>query len=348
MRNIITTAVLATIICVTGAMSLGLLYKDTAEAQSSSGSISGYSWSETIGWISWDGSNYGIDVASDGTLSGYGWSENIGWVSANSSDLSGCPSSPCSASIDGDGNLSGWMKAIAGGSDGWDGFISLSGSNYGPEADGSGNFSGYAWGSDVVGWLDFSYATTDFVGGPTAELKVRKVGDTTWSDSLTIEPTEEIEVGWNQDGAGNSTSCEAVPPTYNFSTGSATDGIDSDVDEPIGGTNHTFGLVCYGSGSSQTYDSVEVETNGGVGAQFTCPADYIRRGEDVTLCWEVGTNDPAACSINAGAVSVLSPVGTNTGSVTYPMYGEITFTLECTGGDSDTMTVKVLPEIQET
>ncbi len=87
-----------------------------------------------------------------------------------------------------------------------------------------------------------------------------------------------------------------------------------------------------------------------MGAQF-CPGtetDFVRRDTDVSLCWEVGTNDPGMCSIKAGSVDVLNPVVTATGTTSHLMVGEVTFTLECIGGDSDTMTTKVLPDVQET
>ena len=58
---------------------------------------------------------YSLTVASDGTISGYGWSDNIGWVSANASDLAACPEEPCTAKIAGDA-LTGWLKALSGGS----------------------------------------------------------------------------------------------------------------------------------------------------------------------------------------------------------------------------------------
>jgi hypothetical protein len=129
-----------------------------ASAQSAN-SISGYAWSDNIGGISLGGANYGLSVASDGsgTISGYAWSDNIGWVSANES---GCPSGTCTPRLQ-NGVLTGWLKALAGGtvgSGGWDGWVSLSGSGYGVTQSGN-NFSGYAWGSDIVGWTDFSFAT---------------------------------------------------------------------------------------------------------------------------------------------------------------------------------------------
>lgn len=132
---------------------------------------SGYAWSDTIGWISLnnlnagDATNYGVNIDTAGNFSGYAWSDNIGWVSFNASQLSGCPSGSCAPFLDWDtGIVSGWARACAGtatgncGSqasrtDGWDGWIRLSGLSVNTA---TGDFSGFAWGSDVVGWVDFS------------------------------------------------------------------------------------------------------------------------------------------------------------------------------------------------
>ncbi|MEK7132670.1 MAG: hypothetical protein AAB830_01330, partial [Patescibacteria group bacterium] len=78
-------------------------------------------------------------------------------------ELNGCPSSPCRAKLNrGTGAVTGWARALAGTalSGNWDGWISLSGKNpdYGPVLS-NGTFSGYAWGADVVGWVDFSKVT---------------------------------------------------------------------------------------------------------------------------------------------------------------------------------------------
>ncbi len=137
-----------------------------AVSQSSGIAITGYLWSDDIGWIDLNCINsgvcnsnpFGLSIASDGTISGDAWSDNLGWISANASDLSGCPSAPCTASVQGNA-VSGWFKALSADGNGWDGFISLNGSNYGPTLT-SGAFSGYAWGDVNVGWIDFSRATT--------------------------------------------------------------------------------------------------------------------------------------------------------------------------------------------
>jgi hypothetical protein len=176
------------------------------------------------------------------------------------------------------------------------------------------------------------------------------VGSGTWQDSLTIEPTDEIELAWNQSDTTNTESCAAVPPTYGFSTSNAATGIDSVITPPIGNASNVYRLVCYSDNGSQKIDTVTVNTIGGVGARF-CPGsetDFVRRDTDVNLCWELGTNDPSMCSIKAGGVDVLNPLGTVTGNTSYQMTGEVTFTLQCIGGDGDTMTTKVLPEVQET
>lgn len=139
---------------------LTLFKPEAAESQGSPGPLTGYAWSDTIGWISLDGSGYGFTLASDGSLTGYAWSDNIGWISANASDLVGCPASPCTAKIQ-NGAFSGWLKALSGGtaqSGGWDGFISLSGSGYGVTKTASA-VNGYAWGDVNVGWIDFDAAT---------------------------------------------------------------------------------------------------------------------------------------------------------------------------------------------
>ena len=147
--------------------SVALFTPHIARSQSSSAPLTGYAWSENIGWVSFNcltggptannicaTSNYAMNIASDGTLSGYAWSEHIGWISANAADLAGCPTAPCTAKMTG-AALNGWFKALSADNKGWDGWINLSGSGYGPTLSSGGVLAGYAWGSDVVGWLQF-------------------------------------------------------------------------------------------------------------------------------------------------------------------------------------------------
>lgn len=131
-------------------------------AESGIGWVSLHCSTDTTGCAGIAG-NWGILIDDLGNMSGYAWSDNLGWISANSADLSGCPLAPCTARMSGS-SLRGWMKALSANGNGWDGWISLSGASpaYGPTLSGT-TFSGYAWGSDVVGWLSFAQARTAWV-----------------------------------------------------------------------------------------------------------------------------------------------------------------------------------------
>jgi hypothetical protein len=159
-----------------------LFLANFAQADSSD-NISGFAWSENIGWVSFncdnselaeprcDGANdYGVNIGIDGILSGDAWSENIGWITFNKentqpgNDLTGCPIGACQAQVDlVTGQVSGWARVLAY-DGGWDGWIKLTGvaqdgNPYGVSIDTiTGDFSGYAWSDMVVGWLSFSGA----------------------------------------------------------------------------------------------------------------------------------------------------------------------------------------------
>src|SRR3989344_3051251 len=221
---------------------------DTKKAKAdSSNLLSNYAWSDNIGWISFNGSNYGITVDTNGKLSGYAWSDNIGWISANDADLSGCPKTPCTAKLQ-NNNLNGWLKVISGGtsqSDGWDDWISLSGSSptYGPTLS-NNTFSGYSWGSDVVGWISWSGSgygvTTDLA--PTATLS---------ADPTTINLGQSSTLTWS---STNATSCTGTGFTAGGSSGSRSTGILN----PPGTFNYQVACTGAGGTSAPAFASVEV------------------------------------------------------------------------------------------
>ena len=160
---------------------------DFAKAGSSE-NISGWAWSETIGWISFnslncdadeDGlsegsppdcpaaglpvANYGVHVDAVGLFSGYAWSDGIGWISFWAADLVGCPSGTCEARLNTTTfEVSGWARAVApvgrplSETGGWDGWIrlrgiALDGTPYGVSLNtgvSPREFEGWAWGGD--------------------------------------------------------------------------------------------------------------------------------------------------------------------------------------------------------
>lgn len=141
--------------------------------------VSGFAWSENVGWIGFKGSNYGVRIdPTTGIFSGDAWSEHIGWVDFN--QAAGCPKGSCQPKLDFTTNeVVGWAKALVGDVvNGWDGWMSLSSKNssgvgpvYGVKRKAC-NLEGYAWGSDVVGWVSFSSQNCD----PDGDGKSNGVG----------------------------------------------------------------------------------------------------------------------------------------------------------------------------
>lgn len=146
---------------------------DVSAAQAGSNNITGYAWSSNTGWMDFSTSTYnpnGVLADGSGNITGYAWSDNIGWVKFGglSSFPTNGPGTFSTSTKIVNGNVIGWARACAGTSngdcsnmnsrtDGWDGWISLRGTGYGVTFDSnSKRFSGFAWGSNVVGWLDFS------------------------------------------------------------------------------------------------------------------------------------------------------------------------------------------------
>lgn len=168
---------------------------------------SGFAWSETIGWISFNSTSdistdvsYGVIVdtankatGGTGVISGTAWSRGadetggVGWISFDRVKTGNPPAAPFDsglgpiAQVDwSTGKVTGWARALAGceeipgapapcssssagaAAGGWDGWIKLSDDTTVPVWSGKGvkisgnRFSGYAWGGDVVGWVDFA------------------------------------------------------------------------------------------------------------------------------------------------------------------------------------------------
>lgn len=142
---------------------LGVRRENTANAGSQH-NLSGYAWSDNIGWISFNctntatcgASDYGVNVNTiSGNMSGYAWSDNIGWISFN--ETAGCPEAECVTQPKVDvatGVVTGWARALAN-SASWDGWIKLGGSWSSSATFAGTTASGYSWGSDVIGWISW-------------------------------------------------------------------------------------------------------------------------------------------------------------------------------------------------
>ena len=110
--------------------------------------LNGFAWSENTGWLSFRGPAHQVTIDEEtGAYGGYAWSEHVGWVK-----FTGDRARVCSATEGGD-----CSNVISSNVSGWDGTIKLAGATYKTEITGTVetgcSLTGYAWGSDVVGWL---------------------------------------------------------------------------------------------------------------------------------------------------------------------------------------------------
>ncbi len=366
----------------------------TAHAASGlSGDLHGYAWSSTVGWFSLncaEGSTVGGSVCStsnykvtlDATtqlFSGYAWSSNVGWVSFNPADVSFCGSQASFAS----GRMTGWARAISSAyTNGADGCISLSptsGSLYGVTVDSStGTYSGYAWGSYTIGWVDFSRVTMSSAVSATVDLTVFDPALLTFTNGplnvVSSTGTGTAQLKWTSTGV-SSCSASVSPSTIS----SATDWSGS---VPVSSTSsvvsyslstpatYTYKVTCNptATGSSPISDSIQVIVGGVTSAPYvdlkiegssgptdgpiTMP-DWSGGAE--TLLWTSSTDVTSCTASSTPSMSDWSPtttIGTSsTGTlITLPENTTVStmtyvYKIQCTGTSvvNDTVLVNVPP-----
>jgi hypothetical protein len=155
--------------------------------------ISGWAWSAGtdavtgqsfpyMGWISMSGSSYGVQEDTEtGALSGYAWSPYFGYISFQAGDAAH-PNPRVNKET---GRVTGWIRSCAafanksgcGGAldpnaGGWDGWISLEGSNYSMTQDDNCEWSGYAWGAASVAGISVvgpGYQVSGVTGDPACK-----------------------------------------------------------------------------------------------------------------------------------------------------------------------------------
>lgn len=165
--------------------------------------VTGYAWSSTIGWVSFNcdnngscgSSNYGVGIDPDsGDMTGYAWSSNIGWIDFAPS--APYPDSPDhSAKLDLDSReITGWARAVnsTGEDYGWIKF------NYGEDGsylDSTAEFQGWAWGGGpkekaVIGWLSLNCENTASCDDSDYAVRVKNAPPYATSTDVG-EPTDQ-------------------------------------------------------------------------------------------------------------------------------------------------------------
>ncbi len=328
----------------------------------------GYAWSSNIGWIKLNdcddpgvsntcntGASYGVSIlpVAPGTVSGYAWSSNIGWITF---DANGCPTTGCTPGAyvdwanpnsDGSVNIKGWARACsvyAIGCSGalqsaaqlgeWDGYIALDGSSWGLKINANKTISGFAWGSEVLGWIksitaaiSYDSITADIVANPDTIKK----GE---SSTLTITAT-------NIAGA-SSCSIPGVPAFAMAPSGTNNAWTGTVSVSPAFPTSYTVTCV---NGARSATDTAMVNVlyfttpdgPGGPGGTEYCAITSPQ------LSW---STDAATCTItsSAGVTKQVATTSKDQGGVlgsdglyyytpSMPVSGaSTTYTLQCVGG----------------
>ena len=269
--------------------------------------LTGYAWSQYMGWISFsgtadNGAEYGVfEDKTSGALSGYAWSSNLGWISFEASDAE--HPAPA-ADLESTGALSGWVRACAAFADkescsgpldvnsaGWDGWIALSGvaadgAEYGIVQDSSCKWSGYGWGSDAIGAISAGGTTAD--GSPYGVT-----GDD--PDACAIEPV--CPGGENNpplcttfdscpDGALNPPDCDVFLPTATLSADPTT--VD------LGGSS----ILTWDSEDATSCEGTGFKAGGPSGSRSTGALDTVDVYNYQVVCTgPTGDSQPAFATV---------------------------------------------------
>lgn len=324
---------------------------------SANDNVSGWAWSDNIGWISLNcintngcgASDYGVSIDPvTGNMAGYAWSDNIGWISFNAAETSGCPTGSCQANINiNTGISSGWAKALAGNSSsGWDGWISLKGSNYGINLNtGTGVLSGYAWGSSVVGWVQFNGIVA--IGNPVLTLT---------ANPATLSAPGSTTLAWTSSNV-QSSSCVASANPSNAGW-SGPQPASGSVSVPVNQTT-TFTISCVDSSGSPISASATVTVNVNASLVLQASSQSVQSGNTIDLTWNSPnhtefTNCSASANPSVGSLwnsqTVINPPNFSNNYTGFqqgvPVTGSpTTYSLTCTGNANASATATAIVTI---
>jgi len=364
--------------------------------------LDGYAWSENIGWISLNcrtgsasggsicgTSNYKVSVdPTNRNLVGYAWSPNIGWIRFNS--LTGFPSgggttgasSRLSNSDYANTSLVGWVRACAGtassagncgssstntASGGWDGWISLNGSNYQVRTVNgvfvphsslanrisgvSTNRDGFVWGSTVVGWVDMATRVSFYLPATISATNctITTAGQGTCTGRLT----------WSM--GGNVTNPYVVRTSPLTTISQNRSGTNHNVTLNLG--NNTY-AVRNGQSGSNIVTAVGVASCGGglipsdnvcvtpppvavVIRNLVATPEIVRRGNGTRVTWDL-SHPPVAgqCILSGPGFTNIDIAGLSNYDIP-TLTSTARITLNCDGGAEQSVTVVVVPAFNE-
>ena len=314
--------------------------------------VKGWAWSSNIGWISFNCTNldtcdtvdYGVTINNANTsLSGYAWSDNVGWI-----DFSGASYNSSTGIISGNAQfLAGQDSAT----DGWDGVLQLSDNApilYNVDVQNNNEAEGWAWGSDVVGWVSFNCSNQSVCATSDYQVVVEPFYfEFTANRGLTAsDPVDydgAVQLRWTTNGA---TACTAsgAPATGWASPPQKPAGEPTVAAETISNlTNDTqFTLTCRDAANRTITRTLDIFVNPPAPV-ITITADdtNIPFNSSTTIRWSA--EHVAQCRAS-GSWSGVKPIGTNQSQSSGNLTAlENFFFLEC---DSDNPAIYPNPVIR--
>lgn len=339
--------------------------------------LDGFAWSSNIGWISLNCSNdsncatsdYKVTINADRTITGWGWSSNIGWVKFGglSSFPTGGGTTAENARLTGTyPNLTwnGWARACSGTSGGtcatmtnnpeagaWDGWIALRGTNHAITSNMAlgMNTNSYAWGSEVVGWIDMF-----------SQVRFATTSATIWGNNCTVAQgtsTCTTQLNWTMD------STTVLPNVYRVTAPAAqlsTNRTGTNFPVTIRLGNTTF----HARSNTTMLDAVTLTASCGaglvasgticvLGTGTTSPAitlqvapPIVRRGNTATISWNISPLSGSSCVLNGPGITG-STISSSTGSMqTGAIMNTATVRITCTGAYGsveERRTIEVIP-----
>jgi hypothetical protein len=316
--------------------------------------------------------HFGVDEDSSGSWVGTAWSDSVGWIQFGGLT---CPTStthPATGTTDCNvhnllnggtsDQIVGWARATdptfagnTGNTGGWDGWISMNGLNdqnpavaqvqtstlYKTTAahtavSGQRAITGFAWGSDDVGWLGFQSAYVDTTVPPPTALatiiltanptQVLVGGTTTLTYSITPANAQYFT------GASCTASAVPVSTVWNGSVSglSATNLTRTISNVDVSSPSTTYTITCPVNNptssplqTTATSNVVVSTTPGGVVLTAQdhnlCANGSVNSTQSTTLGWVTSPGQASYCRLSVDGALPLATHYPTTGSVTVPI-----------------------------